>query len=37
MDPDVYSSSGKIPKQFADVIYGEVKKLRIVKFIGNII
>jgi hypothetical protein len=33
MDPDVYSTSSKIRKQFADVLYGEVEKLRIIYFI----
>ncbi len=34
--PYIYPSSINVPKHFTDVLYSEVKKLRIVKFIGNI-
>ncbi len=35
VNPDVYSTSSKIPKQFADVIYSEVKKLCVLNFISK--
>ncbi len=35
MNPDVYSTSSKIPKQFADVLYSEIKKLCVINFVGK--
>ncbi len=35
MYPDDYSTSSKIPKQFTDVLYSEVKKLLVLDFISK--
>jgi hypothetical protein len=35
VNPDVYSTINKIPKQFADVLYSEIKKLCVLNFISK--